>query len=107
MARFLLIESRDPCEGASVGENFALARKLRGEGHDVALFLVQNGVLPLRSGADDAGLAAAAKAGVEVVADDFSLRERGIAAPLAAGAKAAPIGRVVDDMVAGARVIWH
>ena len=42
---------------------------------------MQNGVLPCRAGADGDALHEALAAGVEVLADDFSLRERGIAEP--------------------------
>jgi hypothetical protein len=45
---------------------------------------------------------------IEVLADDFSLRERGIApASLSGGVKAAPIDSVVERMAAGWNAIWH
>ena len=46
MSKYLLIESRDPCESGDVGNYFELAQGLAGDGNDVTLFLVQNGVLP-------------------------------------------------------------
>ena len=107
MNRFLLIESREPGESPAVLEQYELAASLAGAGHDVTLFLVQNGVLPARKTAAGDGLAKLAARGVKLLADDFSLRERGIAAPLAAGATAAPIDLVVERMLDGSKVVWH
>jgi hypothetical protein len=45
---------------------------------------------------------------IEVLADDFSLRERGIAPDsLIGGVKAAPIDAVVERMAAGWNALWH
>ena len=69
---------------------------------------MQNGVLPARRSSKSAALSALAKAGVEILADDFSLRERGIGADrLADGVKSAPIDVVIDQLAAGRQVIWH
>jgi sulfur relay (sulfurtransferase) complex TusBCD TusD component (DsrE family) len=108
MAKYVLIESRDPFESADVGFCHDLARRLAAEGNEVTLFLVQNGVLPARRGARASGLAELVQAGVEVRADDFSLRERGIAASrLQAGIKPSPLDVVVDRLADGCKVIWH
>ena len=108
MAGYLLIESRDPFESNDVQYCYDLAAGLVKEGHQVTLFLVQNGVLPARPSTRSAAIAAAAKAGVEVLADDFSLRERGISVErLAAGVRAAPIDLVIDHLAAGRKVLWH
>jgi intracellular sulfur oxidation DsrE/DsrF family protein len=73
----------------------------------VTLFLVQNGVFPARRQAPG-GLEALARARVEVLADDFSLRERGIARDrLAAGVRAAPIETVIDRLAEGRKALWH
>ena len=56
--------------------------------------------------ADRDGIERALKAGVEVYADDFSLRERGIEVPVR-GVKAASIDIVIDHMAAGWSPIWH
>ena len=46
--------------------------------------------------------------GVEVLADEFSLRERGIAAgKLTEGVRAAPLAMVVDQLAEGRKAIWH
>src|SRR5262245_50443031 len=97
MAKYMLIESRDPFDSNDVAFSYDLATGLAKAGHEVTLLLVQNGVLPARRGAKADGLAAVMKAGVKVLADDFSLTERGIApARLAAGVQSTPIDIVVD-----------
>jgi sulfur relay (sulfurtransferase) complex TusBCD TusD component (DsrE family) len=106
MAQYLLIESRDPFESNDVGYYYDLAKGLVEGGNQVTLFLVQNGVLPARPSAHSAALSALASSGVTVIADDFSLRERGIA-QLAEGVAAAPIDVVVDDLAAGHKTLWH
>jgi sulfur relay (sulfurtransferase) complex TusBCD TusD component (DsrE family) len=78
MAEYVLIESRDPFEFANVGSYCRLAASLAKAGNKVTLFLVQNGVLQARIGAKDGGIAEAAKSGVTILAEEFSLRERGI-----------------------------
>lgn len=108
MANYLLIESRDPFESADSARYCDLAAGLARNGDKVTLFLVQNGVLPARRGARSGGLADAAAAGVEILADDFSLRERAIPADgLIAGVAAAPLDVVIDAMAAGSKTIWH
>ena len=49
MARYLLIESRDPFDSNDTGFCQDLAKQLAG-GNEVTVFLVQNGVLPARAG---------------------------------------------------------
>jgi predicted peroxiredoxin len=108
MAKYLLIESRDPFENNIVARQYDLAVNLVKEGNDVTLFLVQNGVLPARPGERSALLTNAAKGGVEVLADEFSLRERGIAVgKVAEGVRAASLSVVIDQLVEGRKVIWH
>ena len=108
MAKYLFIESRDPFESNAVARQYALAADLVKEGNEVTLFLVQNGVLPARPGSLSNLLGKAAHAGVQVLADDFSLRERGIAAgKLTEGVKAAPLSVVIDQLADGRKAIWH
>jgi sulfur relay (sulfurtransferase) complex TusBCD TusD component (DsrE family) len=106
MAEYLLIESRDPFESNDVGYYYDLAKELAESGNQVTLFLAQNGVLPARPSAHSAALTALARSGVKVLADDFSLQERGIA-KLAEGVTAAPIDVVVDHLAAGHKTLWH
>lgn len=108
MAGYLLIESRDPFESSDVANFLTLAEGLSKAGNRVTLFLVQNGVLPARHGARSASLAALAGNGVEVLADAFSLQERGISANrLLPGIKAAPLDIVVDRLADGCKALWH
>ncbi len=108
MAAYLLIESRDPFDSNDVAAYHQLATDLVKAGNQVTLFLVQNGVLPARAGARADGLAAASSAGVEVLADEFSLRERGIALEgLAEGVSPAPLEVVIDQLAGGAKAMWH
>jgi len=108
MSKYLLIESRDPFEFADVAYYYELATSLARKGHAVTLFLVQNGVLPARQGPRSDVLRAVARSGVEVLADEFSLRERGIAANrLAGGVQRAPLDRVVDLLGEGCKALWH
>ena len=106
MARYLLIASRDPFDSADVGHVYDLAGTLQRDGNEVTLFLVQNGVLPARPSTKSAPLAALAEQGVRVLADDFSLRERGISR-LAEGVSAAPLAVVIDHLEQGAKALWH
>ena len=107
MSKYLLIESRDPFESNDVAHHYELAANLARDGNEVTVFLVQNGVLPARSKAAS-GLADLAGAGVTVLADDFSLRERGIGEnQLASGVRAAALDTVIDGMADGAKTLWH
>jgi sulfur relay (sulfurtransferase) complex TusBCD TusD component (DsrE family) len=108
MSHYLLIASRDPHTTASAGRCYELASALAGEGNHVTVFLVQNGVLPARPSPASAGLTALSRQGIRVLADDLSLRERGIPeTALAEGVVAAPIDAVIDALATGARAIWH
>lgn len=108
MNRYLLIESRDPFESRDASRWSELARDLRRAGHEVEVFLIGNGVLPARRTAQGDGLKRLAAAGIEVHADEFSLRERGVVgAAVAPQVRPAPIDRVVDRMEAGWSTIWH
>jgi len=107
-AKYVLIESRDPFESRDCSFLSELAVELVRAGHEVTLFLVQNGVLPARAGARAENLAVALRAGVEVLADEFSLRERGIRLDrLTAGVRPAPLEVVVDRLEEGRQALWH
>ena len=108
MNRYLMIESRGPFDADATASFTLLAQQLAGAGHAVTMMLVHNGVLPARRGATHAPLAALRAAGVKVLADAFSLKERGIAPEaLATGVEASALDVVIDDMAGGARTIWH
>jgi sulfur relay (sulfurtransferase) complex TusBCD TusD component (DsrE family) len=108
MPRYVLIESRDPFDSNDTRFCRDLAQQLAAAQNEVTVFLVQNGVLPARPGAHSGELERLAGAGVRVLADNFSLQERGIDPQrLAPGVAAAPLETVIDALAAGARVIWH
>ena len=108
MAKYLLIASRDPFETNEIGHCYDLAKGLRREGNDVTVFLVQNGVLGARKCTVSAAYTRLAEAGVTVLADSFSLRERGISGDrLAEGVQPGELETVVDHLADGRKVIWH
>ena len=108
MARYLLIESRDPYTGGNAVGHTELAALLKLRGHEVALLLVQNAVLPVRAGAHAPSLRSAIAAGVEVLADEFALQERGIApASIAHGVHPAPLSSAVERLADGWTTIWR
>lgn len=106
MDHYLLIESRDPFESNDVAYFYELTKGLVDAGNDVTMFLVQNGVLAARPSAHSATLTALGQSGVKILADDFSLQERGIS-KLAEGIAAAPIDVIVDHLEAGHKTLWH
>jgi len=109
MHTYVLIESRDPFESAEANFVADVATSLRERGRAVTVFFVQNGVLAVRPGARGSRVPRLLHAGVEVLADDFSLRERGIeAAEMSPAVREAPIGALVDlVMRPGTKTIWH
>ena len=107
MTRYVFIQSRDPFETRDPQflEETAIAVKERG--HDVTVFLVQNGVLAARQ--STRRLERLSEAGVTLLADDLSLRERGITAQeLAPGVRESRIDALVDALVqANTKALWH
>ena len=108
MASYLLIASRDPFRCNDVPPYLELAGDLSAAGNEVTVMLVQNGVLPARRSGASAQLSELAAAGVTVLADRFSLRERGIADErLAEGIQPAELDVVIDHLEAGSKTLWH
>jgi predicted peroxiredoxin len=106
MAEYLLIESRSPFESNDVGYYYGLARGLMETGNQVTLFLTQNAVFAARPAAETPELRALVGSGVNILADDFALKERGISR-LLDGIQIAPIEIVVDHLEAGHKTLWH
>ena len=106
---YVFIESRDPFDHADTAFVAAAATALSARGRPVTVYLVQNGVLAGRAGARGSHVPRLTEAGVAVLADDFSLRERGIEpGELASGVRETPIGRLVDlVMRPGTKTLWH
>jgi predicted peroxiredoxin len=76
MSKYLFIESRDPFEFKDVEQTWELAKSLASDGHDVAYFMVQNGIFAAREGAKVSTADSGAK--VRLLVDDLSLLERGV-----------------------------
>ena len=107
MSTYLLIESRDPFETNEVNKDYEMAMNLAKAGNHVTMFLVQNGVLATRRGSQSPVVSDAISSGVDVLADEFSLKERAISkAALVSGVETAPIDLVVDQLVEGRKVSW-
>ena len=107
MTSYVFIESRDPFDSRDTQfvEETAIAVKDRG--HDVTVFLVQNGVLAARKHAGR--LSRLQEAGVTLLADDVSLRERGILPEeLAPGVRESAIDQLVDAIAReDTKALWH
>ncbi len=111
MANYLMIASRDCFEYGDVGYFCNQAKDLAAGGNDVTVFLVQNAVLMARQGIDGNPLAAVLDGGakVQVLADGFCLRERGIkAGALLPGVTVRDIDDLVDRLAEdGVKAVWH
>jgi sulfur relay (sulfurtransferase) complex TusBCD TusD component (DsrE family) len=107
MGGYVLIASEDPFERRDTDRCNELAMQLVGRGHEVTVFLVQNAVLCARATCSRSGLRALMNASVVVLADELSLRERGIGkAQLLNGVRAAPLDFVIERMGAGWKALW-
>jgi len=109
MTNYLFIETRDPFESRDLQFTEQTATALKRRGHEVTVFLVQNGVLATRQNVRDSYLTRLTQAGVNLLADDFSLAERGIkTAELCAGVLPASIESLVDALLqTNTKAIWH
>ena len=108
MTHYLIIESRDPFESRGFAQRCDLALALRADGAGVTLFLLENGVLAARHAAKLRELERLAKAGVTVLADEFGLRERGVApAEVASTVTSTRLEALVGELTRGAKAIWN
>lgn len=108
MAKYLLIESRDPFDCSDSTCFAELAEGLAQRGNEIVLFLVQNGVLPTRKASKHSATIGRLKQNkIRVVADGFSLKERAIR-NLVDGVEVSDINRLVDLLLEpGTKCIWH
>lgn len=109
MAHYIFIETRDPFESRDIQfvEDTAIALKNRG--HRVTVFLMQNGVFAAREETQLKYITRLSAADVNVLADDFSLSERGIqTGELHLSVRPSSIDTLVDALVqADTKAIWH
>ncbi|MBI2460531.1 MAG: DsrE family protein [Candidatus Rokubacteria bacterium] len=109
MPRYLLIESKDPLDGGQY--SFDLGTQLREIKHDVTVYLVQDAVFAARKGfaAGERLLAEARKHGLTLLADEISLRQRGVVKDrLSAEVKVSNMGELVDLLMERSdKAIWH
>jgi hypothetical protein len=106
MSAYVLIASEDPFE-RDTGRLHVLAVDLRRAGHEVTVFLMQNAVFAARAACAKTALPSLLEASVEVFADEFSLRERGIASlELPSGVRAAPLDVLIELLAAGRKALW-
>ena len=108
MARYLIVDSRDLTEYTSGKYIQKVAGKLKQDGNDVTLFLIENGVIAARRGGDVAkNLTDLSKQGTKIMADDISCKARGVA-QLAEGITQASIDQLADLITEGSdKVIWY
>ncbi len=108
MAKYLFIESRDPFDSADSEYFSELVQGISGRGNEATLFLVQNGVLPLRRGSiHNETISRLVNGKVKVLADGFSLNERGIN-KLVDGVETCDMSRLIDLLLEpGIKAIWH
>jgi sulfur relay (sulfurtransferase) complex TusBCD TusD component (DsrE family) len=105
MGKYFLIESQSPFESTEVNYNYELASDLAILGHEVTLFLVENGVLAARSTDTSIGLTKLSQ--VNLLADEFSLQERGIdSSEIGSNIKLSSLESVVDAMGEGQKMMW-
>ncbi|MCM3906090.1 MAG: DsrE family protein [Pyrinomonadaceae bacterium] len=109
MSHYVFIESRDPFASRDTRFLEETATALKQRGHEVTVFLVQNGVLASRQNARDCSLARMDAAGVSLLVDDFSLCERGVQpAELRPGIERSGIEQLVDALVQeNTKAVWH
>src|SRR5574337_214598 len=109
MSRYLLIESKGPLDGGDY--SFELAQQLGEGGHSVSIYLVQDAVLAARRRfeAGEKLVAGAKTKKVPVLADEVSLRQRGITRErLAEAVLVSTMDDLVDLLMENSdKAIWH
>ena len=107
MSNYMLILSSGPTDNR-FHQAGNIARQLREQGHKTTLFLVQNAALAARQSSAGEPVRELTRQGVLVLADDFSLRERGIQnSQLAPEITPASLDCVIDSLAAGHKVLWQ
>ena len=109
MAQYLLVESKNPMEGGEY--SFELGTQLGKLRHNVTIYLVQDGVFAARKRFKTGEkLVSAAKAKkMTLLADEVSLRQRGITkGRLSKEVKVSSMDALVDLLMEKSdKAIWH
>ena len=108
MKRFLVVGSRDLTEYVNGKYVPLVVEELRAKGHDVTLFLIENGVIAARNGSK-AGkvLNGLSDKGARVYAEDVSCRARGVQT-LASGISFSNLDFLADSIAEGFdNIVWY
>jgi len=109
MARYLLIETKGPLDGGDYA--FELGAQLRELRHDVTVYLLQDGVFTARRSfkAGATLIEHAQRAGLTVLADSVSARQRGVVGDrVAKGVEVSDMPAMVDLLMERSdKAIWH
>ncbi len=108
MPKYLIVESRDLMEYKESDFALNLAGSLKKKGNETTLYLIENGVLAARKGSEAAAkLTALSKEGVKVLAEDLSLKMRGVK-ERTEGVSESSMDALADLILNGAdKVIWY
>ncbi len=109
MASYLIVETKNPLDGGAYA--FDLGKQLKDLRHDVTIYLLQDAVLAARR-TFEAGqrlVAGAERAGVRVLADAVSARQRGVVGDrVAKEVNVTDMTELVDLLMERAdKAIWH
>ena len=108
MPRYLIVGSRDLMEYKESDFALNLASSLKKKGNETTLFLLENGALAARKGSEVATrLTTLSKEGVKVLAEDLSLKLRGVK-ERAEGVAESNMDGLADLILNGVdKVIWY
>ena len=108
MSKFLIVGSRDLMEYKESDFALHVASQLKQKGHETTLFLIENGTLAARKGSEAAArLTALSKEGVKILAEDLSLKLRGVK-ERAEGVSESNMDALADLILNGTdKVIWY
>src|SRR5690349_12232878 len=109
MSRYLLIETKPPLEGGDYA--FDLGKQLRAERHDVTIYLLQDAVFAARRKFErgERLVTEARQHDVTLLADEISLRQRGVTAErLSREVRPSNMGELVDLLMERSdKAVWH
>ncbi len=108
MAHYLIVNSRDLTEYTSGRYIQKVAGALKENGNEVALFLIENGVIAARKGsAAGKELATLSRKGAKIMADDLSCQSRGVM-HLEEGISLSNMDHLADMISEGSdKIMWY